>query len=79
MQTGNPNFREKNVVTDKKYILRKKGWKFQSPKFSISWKVEFYICFVIKFETFGAKKSITSFWSKQKWINKTACFNFLRN
>ena len=35
--------------------------------------------FVIKYERFGVKRSMMSFWNKQKWLNKVICFNFLKN
>ena len=43
MQTDNHNLR-KNVTTNEKYILRKKGLKFR--------KIAFYMYFVIKLEPF---------------------------
>ena len=43
MQTDNHNLR-KNVTTNEKYILRKKGLKFG--------KIAFYMYFVIKLEPF---------------------------
>ena len=42
MQKDYHNFRI-NVATDKKYIPRKMGQKFQNPKFGISFKIAFYI------------------------------------
>ena len=78
MQTDNHNSK-KNVTTDKKHILRKPSLKFQNPKFSFSCRIALYIFFVIKCETFGVKRSIRSFWNKQKWLNKIACFSFLIN
>ena len=47
IQTDNNNFR-KNVATYKKYILRKMGLKFQNSKYNMSYKIAFYIFFVIK-------------------------------
>ena len=47
IQTDNHNFRKKDA-TDKKYILRKMGLKFQNPKFSISYIIALYIFFFIK-------------------------------
>ena len=49
METDNHNFRI-NVATEKKYILRKVGLKFQNPKISISCKLSFSVFFVIKCE-----------------------------
>ena len=55
METDNHDF-GKNVATDKTFILRKVGLKFQNPKISISCKIAFYIFFVIEYETFGVKR-----------------------
>ena len=40
-------FSEKNVATDKKYILRKISLKFQNSKSNISCEIAFYISFAI--------------------------------
>ena len=55
MQTDNHNSTE-NVTTDKKYILRNMGLKFQKPKLNITCKIAFSIFFVIKCETIGFKR-----------------------
>ena len=77
MQTDNHSF-TKNFATNKKYILRKMGLKIQNPKFSFSCKIAFMF-FVMKFKAFGVKRSVRPFWSKQMWLYKIVCFNFLRN
>ena len=41
------NYFRKNVTTDKKYILRKMSLNFQNSKSDISYKIKFYIHFVI--------------------------------
>ena len=46
MKTDNHNVK-KNVATDKKFILRKVSLKFQNSKSDISFKVAFYIFFVV--------------------------------
>ena len=46
MKTDNHNVK-KNVATDKKFILRKVSLKFQNSKSDISFKIAFYIFFVI--------------------------------
>ena len=38
-----------------------------------------FIFFVIKHEPFEVKRSMRLFKNKQKWLDKTVCFNFLRN
>ena len=46
MQTDDQLF-QKNVATDKKYILRKMSLKFKDSKSDISCKIKFYIFFII--------------------------------
>ena len=67
---------EKNVATDKKHILRKINLKFQNSKSGISCKIAFYILFCYKLELLGVKRSMKH---KHKWMNKIACFSFLKN
>ena len=59
----------------KKYILCKKSLKFQNSKSNISCKIAFYIYFCYELEFFGVR----SMKRKHKWLNKTVCFNFLKN
>ena len=56
---------EKNVATDKKYILRRMGLEFQNPKFQLSCKIALHTIFGIKCEPFGVKRSMRPFWNKQ--------------
>ena len=63
-----------------KYILRKIGL-FQSfwyPVVMFYAKWPCFFCYKIC-EAVRVDSSIRLFWSKQKWMDKMACFNFLRN
>ena len=69
IQTDNHNLR-KNIAGSTKYILRKIDLKLRNPKFNNLCSIIF--C-VIKCEPFGIKRSMRSFWNKQKWLNKIVC------
>ena len=50
MKTDNHNVR-KNAATDKKYILRKVSLKFQNSKSDSSYKIAFYIFFILNWNS----------------------------
>ena len=53
-QTDNHIFR-KSIATDKKYILRKINLNFQNSTSNMSFKIDFYIFFVINWNSLALR------------------------
>ena len=62
MQPDNHHFRS-NITTDKKYILRleKNGFVVQNLLFHMFCEIAFHIFLVIKYESFGVRRSMRPF------------------